>query len=671
MALLKVIRDTKLREAADPNANIKRSLDEGDILSPTGQNSGEGDNKWVEVIFSPKHIADIKGWVLRKHCEEAGELPPEQFEEDGFILTSFQAARVFNDRAGVDPWFVSPDFVIARAVIDTGLGPAASKLPNSDGVGPLQVSSKEWKSFRDFANDDRITEGQRLNPISQIRAATYRMFADTKAISDIKPKSDVGHEKEPFAPDYLDLFHAYITDSPEAAVLIREAVLSDKSKKLADVLAGKVDADRAGKLFEGRTGFEGSAQPDTIGEFVAKTRSVLDTALATAFDKIKTHAPEELLVVKQGEAPWFDVAEKEAADGVDANEPQFKNRILDYFLATDHGRPNNIAPWCGAFAAHCLNTCGSPIAAASIPASAALAVSWRNWGTGLPLASTDIPTGAVIVLSPEDGNNHIGFFDKFLDDHNVQLLGGNQTHAARRTPFKRSRIAAIRWLDLEPTLTGEQNDATPSKTPISDKAFDLIIEFEVTSRKNYEARLQSPEWPGESSGVTIGIGYDVGQTKLSVFESDWKNVIDEATFSALRATVGIVGPPAKAQAAALKNIVRIPWEKALKVHTEKVIPRWVGVVKAKLENTDLLNDDCLGALVSLTYNRGGGGYDSAKPRFAQMVAIKRCMANKQFAKIPRLIRDMKVLWPGSAGLRDRREREAAFFEAGLGRMAGS
>jgi hypothetical protein len=65
------------------------------------------------------------------------------------------------------------------------------------------------------------------------------------------------------------------------------------------------------------------------------------------------------------------------------------------------------------------------------------------------------------------------------------------------------------------------------------------------------------------------------------------------------------------------------------------------------------------------------GYTSAKPRFAQMVAIKACMANKQFTKIPQLIRDMKVLWPDSAGLQDRREREAAFFEAGLARMAGN
>ena len=52
----------------------------------------------------------------------------------------------------------------------------------------------------------------------------------------------------------------------------------------------------------------------------------------------------------------------------------------------------------------------------------------------------------------------------------------------------------------------------PTKTTnmISKKAIELIIKHEVGGRAVYEKRYQKPIWAGGDSGVTIGLGYDVG-----------------------------------------------------------------------------------------------------------------------------------------------------------------
>ena len=54
--------------------------------------------------------------------------------------------------------------------------------------------------------------------------------------------------------------------------------------------------------------------------------------------------------------------------------------------------------------------------------------------------------------------------------------------------------------------------------PISDKARDLIFKFEDLD--------QPGEWPGGESGVTIGIGYDLGQASRSKISADWSSLVD-------------------------------------------------------------------------------------------------------------------------------------------------
>jgi GH24 family phage-related lysozyme (muramidase) len=221
------------------------------------------------------------------------------------------------------------------------------------------------------------------------------------------------------------------------------------------------------------------------------------------------------------------------------------------------------------------------------------------------------------------------------------------------------------------TVVGEESGlettqplGAPSDRKISEGAFDLIVEFEVSSQKVYTRKYRSTIWPGGASGVTIGIGYDVGYATTTQLDKDFGDLLPKTMAAALGHAINITGDAARSLAQSLAGSVDVPWEVAIKVHRERVLPRWIGVVERSLANTKILSDDSLGALVSLTYNRGTS-FRKAGDRYAEMRAIKDDMDRSDFASIPKEFRSMKRIWPTVPGLQKRREREARLFERGL------
>jgi GH24 family phage-related lysozyme (muramidase) len=207
-----------------------------------------------------------------------------------------------------------------------------------------------------------------------------------------------------------------------------------------------------------------------------------------------------------------------------------------------------------------------------------------------------------------------------------------------------------------------------SSTPISAKATDLIVSAEVSSQQVYTRKYQQPTWPEGSSGVTIGIGYDLGYVTVADFKEDWQGYISDPMIAALTPACGLTGTAAQQMTQQLQSAVTVPWSAAYPEYMEQVQPRYIGGVEQNLPNTGLLNQDCLGALVSLGYNRGYTAFNAAGDRYAEMRAIKTDMQNKTFGDIPTQIRSMERLWvniPADAGLVVRREAEAALFAAGL------
>ena len=192
---------------------------------------------------------------------------------------------------------------------------------------------------------------------------------------------------------------------------------------------------------------------------------------------------------------------------------------------------------------------------------------------------------------------------------------------------------------------------------ISKRAIDLIIQHEVGGRAYYDKKLQAPIWAGGESGVTIGMGYDLGYNTEKQFMLDWSGVINLNYINALRPTIGVKGTQAKAMLKGEILNVRIPYNTAYEVFVKSSLPRYYAMTKKIYPNMDLLNDDTQGALVSVVYNRGNKLEGDSR---AEMRAIVDMIATQDYEGIAEQIEKSKRLWEGKGldGLVVRRESEA-------------
>lgn len=192
---------------------------------------------------------------------------------------------------------------------------------------------------------------------------------------------------------------------------------------------------------------------------------------------------------------------------------------------------------------------------------------------------------------------------------------------------------------------------------ISPKAIDLIIQFEVGGRAYYEKALQKPTWAGGDSGITIGLGYDVGYNTEKQFFLDWGNQLTPNFLEPLRRVVGLKGEQAKQMLRGELLQVRIPYNAAYEVFVKSSIPRYYSLTKAIYPQLDTLNADTQGALVSMIYNRGASLSGDARQ---EMRAIVDMVKNKNYEGIAEEIEKSKRLWEskGLDGLVKRREAEA-------------
>lgn len=480
----RAIQFADLRAQPAAGAPFIADIIPGDKLNQVAGTSEQ--NGWVNVNLFRIAGDPIPGWVLKSALEQAESQARDPLNIAGFVLNCIAIERQINRLDGTAPWFVSADFLIARALIETRLSNAGQLGVNDDGVGPLQVSSAEWKQFRDLFDTQAFRDETgfrpqdfrdetRDNPILQIWAAATRMYSDAKSMSLLRKADGIGSTDDPFIPSYLDLFHAYLVNSPAAALAVREA-MNDTAKSafpVAAILSPVLGDERLGKILKAR-GREGE-DPGSVSTVVARTETALNRVLQEAAALIKTHAPEEVALVPgpqdaAQDPPWLSPARQELAAGV--SNGTHRERIIGYFEHTDlRPRPTSIVAWCGAFAAHCMSNSGDAAAAASVPPRSALAASWKNWGVGIPVGG-DIPKGAVVVLSPSPpttgGSGHVAFFSR-RDGNSVVLLGGNQSKRVKESKFPASLIAKICWLgELGTVDVGGTPTGTLTVGPLND-----------------------------------------------------------------------------------------------------------------------------------------------------------------------------------------------------------
>ena len=425
--------------------------------------------------------------------------------EAAFVRECLIAERAVNALPQTKPWLALADYVIARGIFESQSGAnklvnAGNKNPGSDAVGPLQVSTAEWQRFLD--NGGTLAGYGKADVdsyLSQVRGATFTMFTDAKAITQVKIAAGQGSSADPPLPNDLEIFLAYLTASPKAAVALAAATETpadkgqsgapagavgagagaragggagapaagaaslDSTSRLSDFLKNKVGLtdDQIATLFKARPSLTGTndANAKTVGDFVNAVGTAFGQGQRDASDLITKNAPETVAaVVGARNAPWFAIAKAEEAKGIKEGDAAGNAEILKYFQSINFQTNTATTPWCAAFVSFCMKNSGDKVAAASVPKTdPALAATWKGWGNPLPANASDTPQGAVVVLSPtenQDVSGHVAFYVSG-DANTITLLGGNQSNAVKESTYARSRVAAICWLNVaQPPMTG-------------------------------------------------------------------------------------------------------------------------------------------------------------------------------------------------------------------------
>ncbi|EWG64817.1 MULTISPECIES: pesticin C-terminus-like muramidase [unclassified Enterobacter] len=198
---------------------------------------------------------------------------------------------------------------------------------------------------------------------------------------------------------------------------------------------------------------------------------------------------------------------------------------------------------------------------------------------------------------------------------------------------------------------------------ISKKSAEFILSWEAYAPKPYV--------PGgdQSSGVTVGYGYDLGQQTTSSARELLSVYYSNAQVERLLTAIGKKGDNARAIVHGLADII-ISKDKALDMamvlkqrYCQKVVDAYPQAIN--------LPPDSAGAMLSLIYNRGpslalpkpNDPIDSRR----EMREIRDDFAQGNEVKIPSRLRSMKRLWSNQRGLIRRREGEAQMIENELGK----
>ncbi len=162
---------------------------------------------------------------------------------------------------------------------------------------------------------------------------------------------------------------------------------------------------------------------------------------------------------------------------------------------------------------------------------------------------------------------------------------------------------------------------------ISKKSVDFIIYKEVTSPTVYNKKYFGLSWPGGESGVTIGIGYDLGYRTAMSIETDWIKDIGAYQVGILKMFCGLRGEKAHLAMKSNKMAphVSIPYQAAYNVFIQKSLPLYAKQALRIYPGLDDLTPDAVGAIVSMVYNRGT---TLEGRRRAEMKAIVPLVASK-------------------------------------------
>jgi hypothetical protein len=213
-----------------------------------------------------------------------------------------------------------------------------------------------------------------------------------------------------------------------------------------------------------------------------------------------------------------------------------------------------------------------------------------------------------------------------------------------------------------PTAPAPEPTVEAGALRISPYGHQFVIRHECGGQGYYNQRYQRPQWPGGASGVTVGIGYDLGYNTRAQIARDWSH-LDASRIAVLQSVAGIKGQPARARLPGVRHII-ISWEEALRTFDQMTLPRFGNMTYGAFPQIVGYHGHCQATLLSLVFNRGASKTGDSR---REMAWIARDLAVGKPEAVPQHIEDMRRLWVGKGldGLLRRRMEEAALWRRGI------
>ena len=130
-----------------------------------------------------------------------------------------------------------------------------------------------------------------------------------------------------------------------------------------------------------------------------------------------------------------------------------------------------------------------------------------------------------------------------------------------------------------------------------------VINFETGGRLYYDRLLKKVTWPGGASGLTIGIGADLGYMTTEEFDSFFAKFFTSSENARLRSAIGLKGQTAKNCLVSVKGI-ELSWENAASAFVDWTLPKFWKLTNQLWPGIEQLHEKAQIALVSIVFNRG-------------------------------------------------------------------
>lgn len=209
--------------------------------------------------------------------------------------------------------------------------------------------------------------------------------------------------------------------------------------------------------------------------------------------------------------------------------------------------------------------------------------------------------------------------------------------------------------------------------PLDTDGVAFIAREETGGLAYYDALTRWPHYPGLSSGITIGVGYDLRFNTESDFRKNWGSYLAPDILEELVRDIGKPGTKKRSQELKKRGI-QVPFKAAWKVFINKTLPRFHTDTRSIYPSLDTLPLLCRCALVSIVFNRGSSleGSRRSEMRTIRDILTKAdnpALDNLERKRVLRDVEDeivaMQRLWGPETGLYKRRQGEANLWRIGL------